>query len=93
MLFTFWDGRGLRACGFTGGGELDLVLRMFLNKLGKRLESAVTIVVDERTTAGGLEFEGWETRDAEGGRWGDIVLSGIHLGAVDLVNKTGEFPR
>lgn len=68
-------------------GDLQRVLRALFNKGNKTLEGPVTLVVEEVTGTCRLEFDGGETRDAEGeGSW-EIVLGGLHLGTV---RKAGE---
>jgi hypothetical protein len=65
------------------------VLGLLLNEFNKRLERSITIVIDEVASSGGLEFDGWETGDAEGHACWEIVLCGVHLGDGDFVFDVG----
>lgn len=61
---------------------LQLVRSVLLHKSDQTLECTITFVLDELACAGLFEFDGWETRDLEGGGGGDVVLGCVHLGAV-----------
>jgi len=70
-------------------GENKLVLGVLCDKLLEGFNRAVTLIVDELASTSWLELDGWETIDAEGSGWGDIVLGSVHLGNDNLVLDRG----
>lgn len=64
------------------GGGLQGVLGVLLDESNQALQRAVTVVVNELTSASLLELQRREPGDLEvNGRW-EVVLSSLHLGAV-----------
>jgi hypothetical protein len=81
LLLVIENHGGLGLVSATSG--LNRVVAVLHDKLDKGLERSVTVVVDKVSASSRLELESRETGNLEGGARGNIILGGIHLGAIE----------
>jgi hypothetical protein len=60
-------------------GDSKVIFGVFGEEFNERFKAAVTFVVNELPGTSGLELEGRESFDLEGGISGNIVISSVHL--------------